>query len=233
MEFSLPAQMVSFFSTTNVYELFGMLFVFLIVSAIVATFIGVALILINSVRDKFFLPRLTIFLFTSLRYPIKRILHLLKIRGSTIDKVNIDIRNALQKPIFAGTPVDGRMIFVPQCLRHLKCPAKTSPEFGIMCVKCGKCVIGEIKEHAEKLGYMGCFVVPGSSFIKRIVKRDRPKGIIGVACSSDAIAGMEMVEAYGLPAQSIYLAKAGCVNTVVKKELVIDTMNLGISEDAS
>ena len=61
---------------------------------------------------------------------------------------------------------------MPQCLRSVQCPAKLTPE-GIMCIDCGRCGIGEAKRYAEGMGYK-FFVVPGSSFIKRIIKKYRP-----------------------------------------------------------
>ena len=44
-------------------------------------------------------------------------------------------------------------------------------------------------------------------------------------------AGMEMLEAYGLPAHSVYLLKEGCVNTVVDAERVLEIMELGCDVD--
>jgi hypothetical protein len=41
------------------------------------------------------------------------------------------------------------------------------------------------------------------------------------------MAGMELLEAYGLPAQSIVLAKEGCVDTVVDADAVLEIMDLG------
>ena len=209
----------------------GQVFVGLIGLSFLLTLIGVGLILINAYRDRFFLPRATLVLFTSFRYPIKAILRMVGMPGTTIDRLSLDIRNTIQRPFFSTVPPGKRMAFFPQCLRDLKCPARTSPEYGIMCSKCGKCVIGSFKEKGEDLGYMGVYIVPGSSFIKRIVKRDGPSAVLGIACTADATAGMEMLEAYGLPAHSVYLLKEGCVNTVVDADRVLEIMELGCEKE--
>ena len=70
-----------------------------------------------------------------------------------------------------------RFIFMPQCVRSTECPAKLTPE-GIKCVNCGRCSVGEAKKYAEGLGYR-FFIVPGSSFIKRIIKKYRPQSHSG------------------------------------------------------
>jgi len=61
--------------------------------------------------------------------------------------------------------------FFPQCLRSARCPANLSPE-GISCKSCGACSIGYWRKVLSAMGYR-VFIVPGSSFIKRMVKAYR------------------------------------------------------------
>lgn len=100
---------------------------------------------------------------------------------------------------FLNTPYEKRFIFMPQCLRSVECPAKLTPE-GIICVNCGRCGIGEAKRYAESLGCK-FFVVPGSSFIKRIIKKDRPGAIVGVGCSMEIKEGLDLCHSHGIPAR--------------------------------
>lgn len=216
---------------TETLVFLGKIFLGIILSVIIIIFVGTMLFLINVVKNRFFLPSFTIAIFSSFRYPIKRLLMMMGITSQTIDQLNLDMRNAIQKKYFSEVPPQERIIFLPQCLRDLKCPARTTADDGILCVRCGRCIIDSIKKEAERLKYKGVYIVPGSTFIKRIIKREKPRAVLGVACVSDATSGMEMLEKYGLSAQAIYLLRDGCINTDVDIELLFDTMRLGVEEN--
>ncbi len=108
----------------------------------------------------------------------------------------IKIHNAMNANAFSLVPLAQRAIFVPQCLRSAKCPAHLTPE-GLKCVNCGQCTVGEAKILLEKLGYR-IFVIPGSSFIKRMVKKYHPKAIVGVGCLTEVKEGIDMADKIGL-----------------------------------
>jgi hypothetical protein len=79
----------------------------------------------------------------------------------------------------------------------------------------------------EKLGYR-IFIVPGSSFIKRMVKKYHPKAIIGVGCLSEVKEGIDMADKIGLVAMGIVTIKEGCVETLVNWTDVYEVAMLGI-----
>jgi len=49
----------------------------------------------------------------------------------------------------------------------------------------------------ESIGYK-VFIVPGSSFIKRLVRNYKPNAILGVGCITEIKAGLEMCEKLNL-----------------------------------
>jgi len=108
-------------------------------------------------------------------------------------------------------------------LRSTECPAKLTPE-GIACIGCGRCDIGEAKKFSEKMGYK-LFIVPGSSFIKRIIKKYRPRGIIGVGCQMEIKEGLDLCHRYGLPAVGVPLLQNGCVSTKLDWDQFYDTLS--------
>ena len=114
---------------------------------------------------------------------------------------------------FKKVPYNKRAIFLPQCLRNKNCPAKTTDE-GIKCAACGKCNIYRIKEYAEKLGYM-FFIVPGASLVKKLVKKYKPKAVIGVACPPELEESLKVIPKMGIVPQCVALLKDGCVETEV------------------
>ena len=60
--------------------------------------------------------------------------------------------------------------------------------------------MGEAKKYAEGMGYR-FFIVPGSSFIKRIIKKYRPGAIVGVGCHMEIKEGLDLCHSHAIPAQ--------------------------------
>ncbi len=115
---------------------------------------------------------------------------------------------------FKKIPFNQRIIFLPHCLRSLECKAPFTQE-GIQCQKCGQCKIGFIIEEAEKLGYKKVLVASGGSVISSLVKKYKPKGVIGVACKKELELGLKLMKKFKIPAKGLQLEKDGCVNTDV------------------
>jgi len=89
-------------------------------------------------------------------------------------------------------------------------------------VKCstGDCKVYAIKAKAEKLGYR-VFICPGGSMIFRIIKKFRPKAVMGVACMKELVLAAEELR---IPMQGVELLKSGCVNTDVDVEHVFSLL---------
>ncbi|MGB4235809.1 MAG: DUF116 domain-containing protein [Methanoregulaceae archaeon] len=138
----------------------------------------------------------------------------------------IHLHNTMNKKAFETVPVEERAIFLPQCLRSSRCPAHLTPE-GLKCKRCGLCTIGSWLPVFEQMGYR-VFSVPGSSFIKRMVKKYRPKAIIGVGCLSEVKEGLEMSDKLGLISMGVVTLKDGCVETLVNWDDVFEIAVLGI-----
>ena len=138
----------------------------------------------------------------------------------------IKLINSMNSAEFARIPVAERAIFVPQCLRSSKCPAHLTPE-GLKCRNCGQCDVGEARLLLERMGYK-VFIVPGSSFIKRMVKKYRPKAIIGVGCLAEVKEGIDMADKMGLVVMGIVTLKEGCVETIANWQEIYEIAVLGI-----
>ncbi|MEM3467643.1 MAG: DUF116 domain-containing protein, partial [archaeon] len=100
------------------------------------------------------------------------------------------------------------------------------PEKGIECISCNvSCLANKIKKEAEDLGYK-VFIVPGSSFIKRIILKEKPKAILGVACIPEVKQGLELCMDFSIPAQGVPLTRAGCMNTQVDLDEVFEKIHM-------
>lgn len=141
-------------------------------------------------------------------------------------RIIVTLQNTLNRKAFMAIPVTNRAVFVPQCLRAGACPAHLHEE-GLKCRSCGLCQIGVAKPLLEKMGYK-FFIVPGSSFIKRMVKRYRPKAIIGIGCLIEVKEGNEMAGQLNLISMGVINSRDGCVETAVNWDEVYEVALLGI-----
>jgi len=156
----------------------------------------------------------------------KALFRLFGLEDSEVLTFFIALHNSMNKQSFAEIPPEERAIFFPQCLRSSRCPANLSPE-GISCRSCGACSIGYWRKVLSAMGYR-VFIVPGSSFIKRMVRAYRPRAIIGVGCLSEVKDGLEMSDKMGLVSMGVVTQKDGCVETSVDWEKVMDVATLGV-----
>ncbi|MFQ5648283.1 MAG: DUF116 domain-containing protein, partial [Candidatus Aenigmatarchaeota archaeon] len=117
----------------------------------------------------------------STRKTLKAALHVLGIKPENIDKLYIELKNSVNRGRFKAIPAKHKVLFIPQCLRNSKkCRAKLTPQ-GYVCGGCGSCKAFVIKKRAERLGYR-VFIVPGGSLVSNIIKKSRPRAVMGIGC---------------------------------------------------
>lgn len=198
---------------TNVSAVLGLILIAGGLAAVVLTLLGIVLALIFIRTRQILIPGVTLFTLNLLEAPIRYLLWVFGIEEDVVSRMIIEVRNRLYANPYSKTPYKDRAVFFPQCIRSPKCPAPLTPE-GIKCMGCGMCGIGRVKEEAEQLGYR-VFVAPGSSLIKRMVKKYRPKAVLGVGCHMEVKEGTAKMASYGLPVQGVLLERDGCVDTRV------------------
>jgi uncharacterized protein len=202
---------------------FFLLLGMLLVSAALAV---IAFASINN--GKFYFPRILKPGMVLLEGLVKAICKLLGLDDKELLTFFIKLHNAMNTKAFSEMPVEKRAIFLPQCLRSARCPAHLTPE-GLKCRNCGQCTVGEHIQLLEGLGYR-VFIVPGSTFIKRMVKEYRPRGIIGIGCLMEVKEGIDMCDRIGIIAIGVVSLKDGCVETLVNWPEVMDAALLGVKE---
>lgn len=193
---------------------------------ITALFLG-SLALLSIQRGKLYFPRFFKSGLLGLEGLTRAILRFLGLEDRELTTFLIRMHNVMNKQTFSETPVEERAVFLPQCLRSSKCPARLSPE-GLKCQGCGLCGVGEFRAELEKLGYKQFFIVPGSSFIRRMMKKYRPKALLGIGCLSEIKDALDMADKVGLTAMAVVTTKEGCVETEVAWDEVLEIASLGL-----
>ena len=198
-----------------------------IVFFLVAFALVLLVIALLSVRNgRLYLPRLMKPGFLLLEGLVRALCRFFGLDDQDLVSFSIRLQNSMNKKAFEEVPVWKRAVFLPQCLRSARCPGNLTPE-GIWCQACGQCTTGEAIRRLLGMGYR-VFIVPGSSFIKRMIKKYRPGGIIGVGCILEVKEGLGLCDQMGIPGMGVVTLKDGCVETCVNWFEVFEVAALGL-----
>ena len=203
------------------YMFVGQLVVFLIVIIAILIIIFLILALFMAKKNQIKFPRFLLYIVDLLYSPLKTIAQFLNLDDHLIDDIAIKVRNDLNKEQYRKIPANKTLIFLPHCLRHKDCPATLQKE-GLNCTECGLCSIGVIKKKAEPMGYK-LYIVPGSSFVKKIVMENKFQSVLGVACHEDLNQMMMLLSDF-YP-QGVLLEKTGCFETKVNVKKVFEKID--------
>lgn len=202
------------------FQLIGEGIVLLVFLIVVILIVGLILGIILVRRNKLLFPSLIIFIVNVFYSPLKSFANLFGLDDAFVDNMGIEVRNKVNKAKFEKIPPEDKIIVLPHCLRSAHCEASLK-ETGVQCTYCGKCAIGIIKEKAEPMGYR-VFIVPGSSFVKKIVQQNRFKSVVGVACHVDL--NQTMMALSDFYPQGVLLSNSGCFQTKVDIKKVLETI---------
>ena len=202
------------------FQLIGEGVVFLVFLIVVILIVGLLLGIILVRRNKLVLPSVIIFIVNVFYSPLKSFANLLGLDDSLVDNIGIEVRNKVNKPKFEKIAPEDKIIVLPHCLRSAQCEASLK-ETGVQCTYCGKCAIGVIKQKAEPMGYR-VFIVPGSSFVKKIIQQNKFKSVVGVACPVDL--NQTMMALSDCAPQGVLLSNSGCFDTKVDISKVLETI---------
>jgi hypothetical protein len=217
---------LDFLTWDHLMFLIGEATVLIILGALLTALVLVIISIISIRTGRLYFPKLIRSGLVFLEGLMKAFFRLLGLEDREMLTFLIKLHNTMSTAEFTRIPVAERAIFMPQCLRSSRCPAHLTPE-GLKCRSCGQCTVGEVRPILEKLGYR-IFIVPGSSFIKRMVKKYHPKAIIGVGCLSEVKEGIDMADKMGLVVMGVVTLKEGCVETLVNWSDIIEVAALGV-----
>lgn len=204
----------------------GEVTILIAIGAVVISFILVIISLYSIKTKHLYFPQLIKSGLVFLEGLMKAMFRFLGLEDREMLAFFINLQNAMNAAEFGKVPVEERAIFMPQCLRSSQCPAHLTPE-GLKCRNCGQCEVGAARVLLERMGYK-VFIVPGSSFIKRMVKKYRPRAILGIGCLSEVKEGIDMADKMGLVVMGVVTLKEGCVETLVSWPDVYEVAVLGI-----
>lgn len=217
---------LDFLTPNHLIFVIGELTIIIVLGALIIAFILVVISLYSIKTKRLYFPQMIKSGLVFLEGIMKGMFRFFGLEDRDLYTFLIKLFNSMNAAEFARIPVEDRAIFLPQCLRSSRCPAHLTPE-GLKCKNCGQCDIGAARLLLEKMGYR-IFIVPGSSFIKRMVKKYHPKAIIGVGCLAEVKEGIDMADRMGLVVMGVVTLKEGCVETIANWPDIYEIAVLGI-----
>jgi hypothetical protein len=211
--------------------LIGEVTVFLIVGMLIGAVLVMVVAGLSIQSGQFYFPRLMKSGIVLLEGVIKGICKFFGFDDTDLIQFSIKLRNMMNTKRFAETPVEKRVIYLPQCLRSAECPAHLTPE-GLVCRRCGRCAIGKEIDTYEAMGYR-VFIAPGSTLIKRMMKKYRPEAIIGVGCLMEIKEGLELCDRAGVIGMGVVTLKDGCVETILNWDELHEVAAIGLTRPGS
>ena len=205
------------------YELLGKMFVYVASAIFLVTALALLLGAYCFKRHRVIFPNFILFMLYLFYSPAKWICRAFYIKEELVDEILIEIRNAMMLEKFKRVR-DGRIILLPQCMRGPECATRCDPIIGYECKRCGRCDIGRIAKAAEKYNFK-VFVVPGGSFVRKILKSYKPHACLGVACYNELAEAMQEISKI-VPVQGVPLLRDGCYDTKVDVDEVIGKMEM-------
>lgn len=199
---------------------------FLMMALILA--IAILLISYSAKTKKVLFPGFVLFVLDFLYHPLKILTEKIGLKKGYIDMISNDMRNFIYYKELSKIPFEDRILLLPQCLRKRDCPAILDSLKGFQCKNCGRCGIGNLISFCNEKN-IKVFIIPGGSFVKKIIKLTHPKAIIGVGCHIELREASLLLDYLKIPGRGINLEKDGCVETKVNYEKIKKA--LMISED--
>ena len=145
--------------------------------------------------------------------------------------VAVLISNEAWRDTLAAVPFNHRLFLMPKCLRSEEHCAGAIDELGLTCADCGRCPIHDLKDEAQRLGYV-VLVAEGVPVVVTLIQQHQIEAVVGVSCLSALEDIYPLMEAAAIPGIAIPLLYEGCINTAVDLDWVWDAMHLSATEGA-
>jgi hypothetical protein len=128
-------------------------------------------------------------------------------------KAIIHKQNKFHVNKFASVPFNKRIVFVPHCMRNTAVCAAVEKGSCYICTECGGCKISNIIKLIRESNYRNLYIVKGGRAIGKIIRKQKPEAVVGIACFFEGNQAFKMLKGENLAVQFVPLTKDGCAAT--------------------
>lgn len=148
---------------------------------------------------------------------------LFKIKKSAVRRFYVDFNNITVSTVGKKYKKEDVIVLLPHCLQNTDCSFKITNDIS-NCRECGKCTIANISRIIKEKE-VKCFVVTGGTAARNIVKKQKPKMILSVACERDLTSGI--IDVGNIPVIGIVNERPNgpCYNTCVDVNILNEKLD--------
>ncbi|NQU51252.1 MAG: polyprenyl synthetase family protein [Bacteroidetes bacterium] len=150
-----------------------------------------------------------------------QLLNKLEISKDYIDFAIVLIGNETWRETVKATPINRRLLLLPQCLKNNVTCKGVFDELGLNCAGCKGCLIDDILIAAEKMGY-ATLVAEGTTVAVGLVEEGAIDAVIGVSCMPVLQRSFEPVSNAAVPVIGLPLMYDGCDSTKIDSKWLLD-----------
>lgn len=141
------------------------------------------------------------------------------------DWLTVEIHNQLWKDVVAGIPFERRLLLLPKCLSKFGQCKGEYDEYGLLCHRCGSCLIPSLQDKAEEMGVLS-MVAEGFTQVIDLIENQVIDAVIGVSCLDSLEKAFPLLVRHAVPGVAIALNDGGCRDTHVDDNYVLQLMSL-------
>ena len=141
----------------------------------------------------------------------------------------VELHNRVWLNVIAATPYERRILLLPKCLSNSAVCCAEIDDIGLLCHRCGNCHIPTLEDRAAELGIMS-IVAEGFTSVMNLIKTGVVDAVIGVSCLDSLEKAFPLLVDNAVPGIAIPLNVAGCKDTDVDTEYVLELMEARTDE---
>lgn len=139
------------------------------------------------------------------------------------DWLMVELHNGVWLPTVASIPYERRLLLLPKCLRDSgRCEGEMD-DLGLLCHRCGRCVIPDLQAMADRHGMLS-MVAEGFTSVIELIRQHVVDAVIGVSCLDSLEKAFPLLVSHAVPGIAVALNDGGCKDTHVDTAYVIQLL---------
>lgn len=135
------------------------------------------------------------------------------------DWLMVELHNGVWLPTVASIPYERRLLLLPKCLRDsTRCEGEMD-DLGLLCHRCGRCVIPDLQSLADHHGMLS-MVAEGFTSVIELIRQHVVDAVIGVSCLDSLEKAFPLLVSHAVPGVAVALNDGGCIDTHVDTDYV-------------
>lgn len=156
---------------------------------------------------------------TELETLAKELMNAHQLDDSLRDWLMVELHNGVWMPMVAKIPHERRLLLLPKCLRDSSRCEGEIDDLGLLCHRCGRCVIPDLQTQADRHGMLS-MVAEGFTSVIELIRQHVVDAVVGVSCLDSLEKAFPLLVSHAVPGIAVALNDGGCKDTHVDTDYV-------------